>query len=111
MTATLRTTPAAGIRLAAILMSMCWPTMVPAAEPPAVYRLQADGLACPFCAYGIEKQLGRIAGVASVSTDIKSGTLTISMQAAASLTETEARRAVEQAGFTLRSFNRKEVHE
>ena len=27
------------------------------------YRLTVDGLACPFCAYGIEKKLGAVNGV------------------------------------------------
>ncbi|RCK45995.1 hypothetical protein TH25_17375 [Thalassospira profundimaris] len=70
----------------------------------AVYVLQADGLACPFCAYGIEKQLGRIDGVATVSTDIESGTVTVTMSPGASLTEKQAKEAVDRAGFTLRGF-------
>ncbi|MDQ3269572.1 MAG: heavy-metal-associated domain-containing protein [Pseudomonadota bacterium] len=37
---------------------------------PASYRLRVDGLACPFCAYGIEKQLSKLDGVARVETDI-----------------------------------------
>ena len=45
------------------------------AEERTLYTLQADGLACPFCAYGVEKQLSRIDGVDTVSTDIESGTV------------------------------------
>lgn len=33
---------------------------------PAVYQLHVDGLACPFCAYGIEKKLGEVKGVRAV---------------------------------------------
>ena len=32
------------------------------ATPPA-YQLHVDGLACPFCAYGLEKKLGAVPGV------------------------------------------------
>jgi len=95
-----------GIIVVAIMIVVLSPTMTPAAEPMAVYSLEADGLSCPFCAYGIEKQLSRIDGVASVSTDIKSGTVTIFMEAGASLEESAAKTAVEKAGFTMRSFNR-----
>ncbi len=75
-----------------------------AQETKGVYTLQADGLACPFCAYGIEKQLSAIEGVESVETDIKSGTITVTMQDGANLSEDDARKAVETAGFTMREF-------
>ena len=75
-----------------------------AQEANGVYTLQADGLACPFCAYGIEKQLSAIEGVESVETDIKSGTITVTMQDDAILDEDTARKAVEAAGFTMRGL-------
>lgn len=78
-----------------------------AQESNAVYTIQADGLACPFCAYGIEKQLSAIEGVASVETDIKSGTVTVTMKEGAALDEKVARKAVERAGFTMRGFKHK----
>ncbi len=106
MTGNKRAAKAYGIILAALMVAVVSPTIATAAEPTAVYSLGADGLACPFCAYGIEKQLSRIDGVESVSTDIKSGTVTIFMEAGASLEESAAKRAVEKAGFTMRSFNR-----
>ncbi len=68
------------------------------------YRLRIDGLACPFCAYGIEKQLSRIEGVKTVDTDIRGGMVTLTMTDGATLDEATARRAVEAAGFTLRGF-------
>ncbi len=75
-----------------------------AEETKPIYTLQADGLACPFCAYGIEKHLGAIAGVGSVETDIKSGTITIIVRDGAGLDEDTARKAVAAAGFTMRGF-------
>lgn len=68
------------------------------------YALEVDGLACPFCAYGIEKQLGRIDGVEVLETDIASGTVVVTMTDGAILEESRAREAVEAAGFTLRAF-------
>jgi mercuric ion binding protein len=87
------------------MIALAWPA---AAEEPAVYELQADGLACPFCAYGIEKQLGALEGVASVETDVKSGTVTITMEEGATLDEADAERAVDRAGFMVRDFRRRE---
>lgn len=71
-----------------------------------VYTLQADGLACPFCAFGIEKELSGIEGVLAVETDLKTGTVTITMVENASLEEDTAEHAVEAAGFTMREFKR-----
>jgi mercuric ion binding protein len=72
--------------------------------PDAVYTLRVDGLACPFCAYGVEKQLSRVEGVKEVVTDLKTGSVTVTVASGAAFDATIARRAVEAAGFTLRGF-------
>lgn len=46
---------------------------------PITYRLHVDGLSCPFCAYGLEKKLGEVDGVQSLETNIKDGTVTVTM--------------------------------
>lgn len=43
------------------------------------YALQVDGLACPFCAYGIEKKLGAIEGVVKLDVDIQQGRVLVAM--------------------------------
>ncbi len=86
----------------AALFALLWSATLFAAGQQ--YAIGVDGLACPFCAYGIEKQLNRIEDVESLSTELKSGTVIITMQAGAVLTEARAKQAVEKAGFTLRSF-------
>ena len=95
------------VLFAAIAIMLATPGTVSAQTERAVYVLQADGLACPFCAYGIEKQLSRLEGVATVSTDIESGTVTVTMNPGVNLTEDQAKEAVDRAGFTLRGFKRK----
>ncbi len=97
--------------LAALFIAFAIPTGLAAAGEKADYAIGVDGLACPFCAYGIEKQLNRIAGVETVSTDIKSGTVTVTMEEGVTLEEVAATKAVEDAGFTLRTFERKAVGE
>ncbi len=94
------------VLLAAVLLATVWVTPLQAQEAPPVYTLYADGLACPFCAYGIEKQLSSVDGVAAVETDLKTGTVTITMRDGATLDEPVARKAVAAAGFTLRGFER-----
>lgn len=68
------------------------------------YRLQVDGLACPFCAYGIEKKLGALDGVEKVETQIREGAVIVTMEEGARLDQATAEQAVEAAGFTLGGF-------
>jgi len=69
------------------------------------YKLRVDGIACPFCAYGIKKRLREIDGLKEpIEADIKSGTLTVTMAQGKTLSEERARKAVKEAGFTLRGF-------
>lgn len=69
-----------------------------------VYALGIDGLSCPFCAYGIEKELASLAGVEQLGIDIGEGLVTVHMAEGATLDEATARKATEDAGFSLRSF-------
>jgi len=71
----------------------------------ATYQLKVDGLACPFCAYGIEKELNKIEGVAGLETHVKTGTVEVTMADGRTLTEARAREAVDKAGFTLAGFD------
>lgn len=79
-------------------------TSAAAVAAPKAYQLSVSGLACPFCAYGIEKQLHQIKGVERLTTDVKSGTITVVMTEGATLDESTAKRAVQAAGFTLQGF-------
>jgi len=90
------------IRIAVFALLLLLPATAFAAQ--ARYQLQIDGLACPFCAYGIEKQLSRTEGLATFDIDIDAGTVTVTMAEGASLTEAQADRIVNDAGFTLRDF-------
>lgn len=68
------------------------------------YKLEVAGLACPFCAYGIEKRLNALDGVEKVETHIEEGTVVVTMKDGAALDEAKAREAVKGAGFTLDGF-------
>lgn len=68
------------------------------------YLLGVDGLACPFCAYGIEKRLNKIDGVTDVQVDVGESVVRVTLQEGKTLSEEQADRAVEEAGFTLRSY-------
>lgn len=70
------------------------------------YRLEVAGLACPFCVYGIEKKLKALEDVERVDTHIKESVVIVTMANGATLDEATARKAVEDAGFTLEGFGR-----
>lgn len=72
------------------------------------YVLGVDGLACPFCAFGIEKRLNKVDGVTGVEVDIGDSVVRVTLQAGKTLTEEQARQAVDEAGFTLRSYSEAE---
>ena len=86
-----------------ILLGLTWSVMALAAGTQ--YQLGVDGLACPFCAYGVEKKLSSIEGVEDIEVDIEKGQVIVTMTDDSPLTETLAGEKVEQAGFTLRSFS------
>jgi len=89
-----------------VLMLSIW-TVSPVFAAGPSYRLEVAGLACPFCAYGIEKKLNAIDGVQRVETHIGEGAVMVTMKDGAELARATAKRAVKQAGFTLDGFERR----
>lgn len=73
------------------------------------YTLGVKGVACPYCAYGVEKRLNKVDGVENVSVDIGDSVVRVTMAEGANLTEAKARTAVKEAGFTLHSFSQAEA--
>ncbi len=59
-----------------------------------------DGMACPFCAYGVEKKLKNIEGVESVTINIKEGVALLSAKKEESINLSRVPGAVRDAGFT-----------
>ena len=89
------------LRVFALLLAALWAMPVWAGE---AYKLYVDGLACPFCAYGVEKKVGGLEGVEKIDIDIDEGVVAVTMAEGATLDEVAAKRAVDEAGFSLRAF-------
>lgn len=64
-------------------------------------RLHVRGLACPFCVFGIEKNLKKLPGVASVETTIRTGLVRLQIEPGAGLDTARLEQAVVKSGFTL----------
>jgi copper chaperone len=68
------------------------------------YQMRVDGLACPYCAYGIEKNLKKISGVDDIDVDLNKGLVTVNVAAGVTLTDSQMAKLFTDAGFTFRSM-------
>lgn len=66
------------------------------------YVMRVDGLACPFCAYGVEKKLKRLEGVRAVDVDLDRGLVTVEVADGVRLDEARIETLIRDAGFTYR---------
>ena len=66
--------------------------------------VSVDGLACPFCAYGIEKKIKRLKGVKEIKILLNAGTVSLKCNENKSPAFADVRTAVKDAGFTPRSM-------
>jgi len=67
------------------------------------YEVQVDGLACPFCAYGLEKKLKELPGVANVQIELNTGWASFDVLSGVLLPR-PVQDAVRDAGFTPRDI-------
>ena len=90
------------ILMTAMVLSLGWSAA--AFADGTRYELRVDGLACPFCAYGIEKKLNAIDGVDEVDIDLNSGLVTVEVTEGAALNDSQMTELFNDAGFTYRSM-------
>lgn len=67
-------------------------------------KVEVDGLACPFCAYGLEKKLTTIEGQQDLSINIDKGYATFNIPADNKLSKEKLEQIVEDAGYTPRTI-------
>ncbi len=70
-------------------------------------ELTVAGMACPFCAFGIEKKLRAVDGVQEVTVFLDDGVIQLVFSPANGATAGEVQHAVEEAGFRLSNFSLK----
>ncbi len=81
---------------------------VGAGDPVADVVLRVDGLACPFCAAGLEKKLEALDATADVEVKLDEGQVFLFLKADRSVSDAELEEAVKHAGFALRTIQRRE---
>ena len=67
-------------------------------------KVRVDGLACPFCAYGLEKKLKRIEGVKGLDIMLNEGLAIVYFDEDARIDEGVLEEKVKEAGFTPRGI-------
>lgn len=68
--------------------------------------VRVDGLACPFCAYGLEKKLERLEGVDNLDIKINDGIVILYSKETDRIDEILVRKKVKESGFTPREIER-----
>jgi len=88
-----------------LLITLLWSGTTLAAGK--LYELRVDGMACAFCAYGIEKKFTKMDGVESVDINLQKGLVQVKTRADKTFTETELKTLIHDSGFTLKSLQEK----
>lgn len=99
-------------RAALLALAALWLTapQAMAAETPSAsaksaanaYVVRVDGLACPYCAYGIEKQFSGMPGVTGTQVDLGKGVVVVHVKPGTRFTTQQIKHTVSDAGFTLK---------
>ncbi len=76
------------------------------AEPQEVLEIDVAGMTCAFCAYGVEKNLGKLPGVDKVQISLKAKKARVVMKVGETPDETTIREIIRDAGFTPRESSR-----
>jgi len=92
--------------LLVFVLGMPTPNDVFAATQAVTIRV--DGLACPFCAYGLEKKLKKLKGMENLKISINEGKVTLNIKDGVSISKEDIAKVVEESGFTPRSIDIKE---
>lgn len=96
--------PRRGLTAALTALMVALLVAIPALASAEVdeYVVGVNGMACPFCAYGIEKKLKDIEGVEELTIRIKDGEVDVPVDKA--VTPAQIQTAIKKAGFELRDL-------
>ncbi len=68
-------------------------------------QIRVNGLSCPFCAYGLEKKLKKIAGQKNLHIQLEEGLVTLDVPADKKPAKETIQKIVTDAGFTAKEVN------
>ena len=88
------------IRVIAMLTILLAPIPLTWADGRQVVEIEVTGMTCPFCVYGIEKNLNKLQGVDFVEVSLKNTKARIVMTPGTSPDLEAIRKAIVDSGFT-----------
>src|ERR1700739_1316688 len=83
-------------------------SLASASAHAATIEMNVNGLVCAFCAQGIEKQLRKFPATADVVVSREQKLVAIALKDGQDIPDTELRRALTNAGYTVRDIQRTE---
>lgn len=87
-------------KIAIVFVALLWlPAAVWAADQEVV-EIGVSGLACPFCAYGLEKNLSKLPDVESAEVDLAANSARVVIKADHTADLEQIKQAIVKAGFT-----------
>lgn len=63
-------------------------------------KIEVKGLACPYCAYGLEKDLKKVEGIDFIEIELKEGLVYTSVSTDLKPSKEKLKKVVEDSGFT-----------
>ncbi len=87
-------------KIAFVLISLLWLPIYASASDREVVDIDVTGLACPFCAYSVEKNLSKLPVVESVEVNLANNSARIVIKADQSTDIEKIKAAIVKAGFT-----------
>ena len=93
------------LSLIIIILNFCISNSVNAQvndEQERIYvKLEIKGMACPYCAFGMEKELRKVAGADNIEIELKKGLAYISTSISQKPTKESLEKIITDAGFTV----------
>ena len=91
--------------LAVLFLTTCFSTHLlgqTVIEQERIYvKIEIKGMACPYCAFGMEKELKKVAGVENVEIELKEGLAYISTPINQKPSKESLEKIIVDAGFTI----------
>lgn len=83
-----------------VLFGLFWLPLGVYAVDHEIVEIAVSGLACPFCAYGLEKNLTKLAEVETATIDLAANTARVTIKPNHKADLDAIREAIVKAGFT-----------
>ncbi len=83
-----------------VLIGLLWLPLTLKAADHEVVEIAVSGLACPFCAYGLEKNLTKLAEVESATVDLAASLARVTLKPDQKADLDAIKEAIVKAGFT-----------